>query len=60
MKALLRLKPYFVRYKGMYIRGTVLVIFSSIAQAVWVPFFGNGIDTIRNGTATPVSILGHS
>jgi len=41
----------------MYIRGSVLVAFSSVAQALWPMFFGNGIDAITRGTATISSLL---
>ncbi len=57
MKSLLRLWPYFARYKKMYICGAVLVVFSSLAQALWPRFFGNGIDSITRGTATPQTLL---
>ncbi len=57
MKSLLQLWPYFKRYKKMYLRGLVLVIFSSVAQALWPRFFGNGIDAITRGTATPQTLL---
>lgn len=57
MKSLLRLLPYFSRYKKMYIRGSILVVFSSVAQAMWPMFFGNGIDSITRGTATVSSLL---
>ena len=57
MKSLLQLWPYFTRYKKMYIRGGVLVVFSSVAQAMWPRFFGNGIDAITAGTATTQTLL---
>jgi ATP-binding cassette, subfamily B, multidrug efflux pump len=57
MKSLLQLWPYFKRYKKMFIRGAVLVVFSSAAQALWPRFFGNGIDAITRGTATPQTLL---
>lgn len=57
MKSLLRLLPYFSRYKKMYIRGLVLVVFSSVAQVLWPVFFGRGIDAITRGTATPETLL---
>ena len=57
MKSLLRLLPYFARYKKMFIRGSVLVVFSSVAQAMWPLFFGNGIDSITQGKATMGSLL---
>jgi len=57
MKSLLRLLPYFSRYKKMYIRGSVLVAFSSVAQAMWPMFFGNGIDAITQGKATMSSLF---
>jgi ATP-binding cassette subfamily B multidrug efflux pump len=57
MKSLLQLWPYFTRYKKMYLRGLVLVVFSSVAQAFWPRFFGKGIDAIIRGTATAQSLL---
>ncbi len=57
MKSLLSLWPYFARYKKMFIRGLILVVFSSVAQAFWPRFFGNGIDAITRGTATIQTLL---
>ncbi len=57
MKSLLRLLPYFSRYKKMYLRGLVLVVFSSLAQVIWPKIFGSGIDSIQKGTATASSLL---
>lgn len=57
MKSLLQLWPYFKRYKRMFLRGAVLVVFSSVAQAMWPRFFGNGIDAITAGTATTQTLL---
>ena len=41
----------------MYIRGVILVIFSSLTQILWVPFFGRSIDAITSGHATPSTVL---
>jgi ATP-binding cassette subfamily B protein len=41
----------------MFIRGAILVVFSSLAQALWPRFFGNGIDAITRGTATTQTLL---
>ncbi len=57
MKSLLRLLPYFARYKKMFVRGSVLVVFSSAAQVFWPHFLGSAIDSIKNGTATAGSLL---
>jgi ABC-type multidrug transport system fused ATPase/permease subunit len=57
MKSLLRLLPYFARYKKMYIRGAILVAFSSVAQVLWPVYFGSAIDELRKGTATASSLL---
>ena len=57
MKSLLRLLPYFARYRKMYLRGCVLVVFSSIAQVLWPVYMGSAIDAIYNGTATTLSLF---
>jgi len=57
MKSLLRLLPYFARYRKMFLRGCILVIFSTAAQVIWPRFMGNAIDAIRNGTATAGGLL---
>ena len=41
----------------MFVRGALLVVLSSVAQALWPLFFGNGIDSITRGTATIRSLL---
>ncbi|HWF44789.1 MAG TPA: ABC transporter transmembrane domain-containing protein, partial [Candidatus Kapabacteria bacterium] len=56
MKSLLRLIPYFARYRKMFLRGCVLVVFSTSAQVLWPHFMGNAIDSISKGTATPSSL----
>jgi ATP-binding cassette, subfamily B, multidrug efflux pump len=60
MKSLLRLAPYFSRYRGMYLRGLVLVAISSTAQVIWPHFFGNAIDDLANHRATASSLLGQA
>ncbi len=49
--------PYFARYKKMYVRGSILVVLSSVTQALWPLFFGRGIDSITRGHATTSSLL---
>jgi ATP-binding cassette subfamily B multidrug efflux pump len=58
MKSLLRLLPYFARYRKMFLRGCILVIFSSISQVLWPVYMGSAIDAINNGTATTGKLLG--
>ena len=56
MKSLLRLLPYFARYRKMFVKGCVLVVFSTSAQVLWPHFMGSAIDAISKGTATPSSL----
>src|SRR5947207_15236797 len=58
MKSLLRLFPYFARYKKMFLRGFLLVIFSSGTQVLWPHYMGSAIDSITRGTATTMTLLG--
>ncbi len=57
MKSLLRLLPYFTRYRTMYLKGFVLVAISSGAQVVWPHFFGNAMNDLTTGNATPSTLL---
>src|ERR1044071_6525672 len=57
MKSLLRLLPYFSRYRGMFLRGFLLVAISSAAQVIWPHFFGNAIDDLAKGRATTSTLL---
>ena len=57
MKSLLRLLPYFARYRKMFLKGCILVMFSTAAQVLWPMYMGRGIDRIANGTATTESLL---
>src|ERR1051325_11523015 len=57
MKSLLRLLPYFSRYRGMFLRGFALVAVSSAAQVIWPHFFGNAMDDLAKGHATASSLL---
>lgn len=57
MKSLLRLLPYFSRYRAMFLRGFVLVAISSAAQVMWPHYFGRAMDDLAKGHATASSLL---
>ncbi|MDP4198927.1 MAG: ABC transporter ATP-binding protein [Bacteroidota bacterium] len=57
MKSLLRLIPYFSRYRAMYLKGFVLVAISSAAQVAWPHFFGTAINDLTSGKATASTLL---
>jgi len=59
MKSLLRLGPYFRRYKKKLLLGLLVVAISNVFT-VSVPSFARAaIDALSNGSATPLALFGY-
>lgn len=59
MNSLLRLKPYFARYKRKLILGLVIVSVSNVFTVSVPSFARRAMDALGSGTATPLELLGY-